>query len=68
MYFDNADDGKMGEEEDGKGVMGVKRDVEESFTCFLLKVGGLVGEGWGGGVGVDVDVDGVGDGDGEGKV
>ena len=66
MYFDNADDGKMGEEEDGKGVMGVKRDVEESFTCFLLKVVELEAEGWAGGVGIEVVVEG--DGDGEGKV
>lgn len=39
--------------------MGVKRDVEESFICFLLKVRGLEGDGWGGGVGVEVEVDGA---------
>ena len=62
MHFDNADDGKTGEK-DGKGIMGVKRDVEESFTCFLLKVWGLEGEGWGGGVGVEIVVEGHGNGE-----
>lgn len=37
----------------GKGVMGVKRAVEESFVCFIQKVERMSGEK---GVGVEVEV------------
>ncbi|KAI4253065.1 MAG: hypothetical protein L6R42_007716, partial [Xanthoria sp. 1 TBL-2021] len=65
MHFD-AEDGKV--EEEGKGVMGVKKDVEESFVCFVRKVMVLEGEGRGGGVAVEVEVVGVDGGGGGGRV
>ncbi|KAL8724527.1 MAG: hypothetical protein Q9166_007904 [cf. Caloplaca sp. 2 TL-2023] len=44
-------------EEGGKGVLAVKRDVLDSFGCFLEGVKGAVKEGREGGVGVEVVVD-----------
>lgn len=58
MHFD-AENGELEEEGKEKGVMGVKRGVEESFICFVQKVMALEGAGRGGGVAVEVEVVGV---------
>ena len=56
MHFDseNTKNGDEGEAKgQGKGVMGVKRGVEESFVCFVKKVEEMAKEK---GVGVEVEV------------
>ncbi|KAL8756317.1 MAG: hypothetical protein Q9199_003017 [Rusavskia elegans] len=58
MHFD-AEDGELEEEGKEKGVMGVKRGVEESFICFVHKVMALEEAGRGGGVAVEVEIVGV---------